>query len=140
MTSGRLEYLFIHFYMFYLRFSGSWRYQVVGWSCDIVSLPPLERVHVWAVEAVAPVLPSLLFLGFRAAFLVLLLAGALVVLPPGALVVLPLPAVLPAGALVVFLPAVLMVLSVAALLPEDFLAVPEAEAVAGLPLLVEGPV
>jgi hypothetical protein len=29
---------------------------------------PLELVHVWAAEAVAPVLPSLLVLGFRPAF------------------------------------------------------------------------
>ena len=87
---------------------------------------------MWAVEAVAPVLPSLLFLGFRAAFLVLLLAGAWVLLPAGAMVLL-----LPAGAMVLLLPAgvLVLLLTVAALLPEDFLAVPEAEAAAGPPLL-----
>ena len=82
---------------------------------------PLELVHVWAAEAVAPVLPSLLFLGFRAAFLVLLLAGALVLLPAGALVLLPAGALvlLPAGAMVLLLPAgvLVLLLTVAALLP-----------------------
>ena len=87
-----------------------------------------------------PVLPSLLFLGFRPAFFCLFPAGALVLLPALPLPALPLPAVLLPAALLpaVLLPAVLMVLSVAALLLEDFLAVPEAAA--GLPLLVEGPV
>ena len=77
--------------------------------------PPLELVHLLVVQAVAPVLPSLLLLGFLSVFLVLLLAGALVLLP-----------------------AVLLDLLVAALLPEDFLAVPGAAAVP--PLLVAGPV
>ena len=52
---------------------------------------PLGLVRVSAADAVAPALPSLILLGFRAAFLVLLLAGALVLLPAGALVVLPHP-------------------------------------------------
>ena len=117
--------------------------------------PPLELVHLLVLQAVAPVLPSLLLLGFRPAFFCLFPAGALVLLPAGALVLLPglplpvvlLPAVLlPAVLLpVVLLPVGLLVLSVAALLPEDFLAVPEAEAAAAppflaAPALVEGPV
>jgi len=84
------------------------------------------------VQAVAPVLPSLLFLGFRPAFFCLFPAGALVLLPAALLPALPLPALL--------LPVGDLVLTVAALLPEDFLAVPEvvpeAEAAAVLPLLV----
>ena len=94
---------------------------------------PLELVHLLVVQAVVPVLPSLLFLGVLSAFLVLLFAGALVLLPA---------VLLPAGALVllpaVLLPEGLLVVSVAALLPEDFLAVPGAAAVP--PLLVAGPV
>ena len=100
---------------------------------------PLELVHAWAAEAVAPVLPSLLFLGFRPAFFFLFPAEALVLFPAEALF-------LPAGVLDLLLPAgVLVLLTVAALLPEDFPAVPEAEAAAVPPLLVvpalvEGPV
>ena len=101
---------------------------------------PLELVHAWAAEAVAPVLPSLLFLGFRPAFFCLLPA-ALVLFPAEALVL------LPAGAMVLLLPAgvLVLLLLVAGLLLEEFLAVPEAEAAAGPPLLVapalaEGPV
>ena len=82
--------------------------------------PPLELVHLLVLQAVAPVLPSLLFLGFRPAFFCLFPAGALVLLP------------------VHPLPAVLLDLLVAALLPEGFLAVPGAAAVP--PLLVAGPV
>ena len=110
---------------------------------------PLELVHAWAAEAVAPALPSLLFLGFRPAFfcllpaaLVLFPAGALVLLPAGAMVL-----ILPVGVLVLLLPVgvLVLLLTVAVLLPEDFLVVPEAEAAAGPPLLVapalvEGPV
>ena len=108
--------------------------------------PPLELVHLLVLQAVAPVLPSLLLLGVVPAFFCLFPAGALVLLPAhplpaGALVLLPAHP-LPAGALVLLpvhpLPAVLLDLLVAALLPEDFLAVPGAAAVP--PLLVAGPV
>ena len=76
--------------------------------------PPLELVHLLVVQAVAPVLPSLLFLGFRPAFFCLFPAGALVLLPALLLPALLLPALLlPA----VLLPVGLLVLSVAALLP-----------------------
>ena len=95
--------------------------------------PPLELVHLLVLQAVAPVLPSLLVLGVVPAFFFLFPAGAFVLLPAHPL---------PAGALVLLpvhpLPAVLLDLLVAALLPEDFLAVPGAAAVP--PLLVAGPV
>ena len=105
--------------------------------------PPLELVHLLVLQAVAPVLPSLLVLGVVPAFFCLFPAGALVLLPAVLLPAVLLPAVLdPVGALVllpaVLLPAVLLDLLVAALLPEDFLAVPGAAAVP--PLLVAGPV
>jgi hypothetical protein len=145
MTSRRLEYLFIHF--LHVLFA-VFRYLEVPnrrLGLRLRRFAPFELVHVWAAEAVAPVFPSLLFHGFRPAFLVLVLAGALVLvpagalvlLPAGALVVLPLPAVLLPAALLpaVPLPVGLLVLSVAALLPEDFLAAPEAEAAAAPPLL-----
>ena len=115
-------------------------------SCRLVlrhrRFAPLELVHAWAAEAVAPVFPSLLFLGFRPAFFFLFPAEALVLFLAEALVLL-----LPAGVLVLLLPAgvSVLLLTAAALLPEDFLAMPEAEAAAAPPLLVapalvEGPV
>ena len=110
---------------------------------------PLELVHVWAAEAVAPVLPSLLFLGFRPAFFCLSLDWLPDFDVPSRYRTVPdfadrpphhhplrLPkadprlllaaALVPAGALVlVLLPAGVLVvfLSVAALLPEDLLVI-----------------
>ena len=95
--------------------------------------PPLELVHLLVLQAVAPVLPSLLVLGVVPAFFFLFPAGAFVLLPAHPLPAHPLPA-LPLPALL--LPVGDFVLTVAALLPEDFLAVPGAAAVP--PLLVAG--